>query len=147
MPDSQLITLADEVVSHLNGETFSQSFTAVRRILPFFELKDMGTLHVSVVPATVEQSLTSRTGINELLTIQIGVQKRVDPQDNATVDPLLYFVEQIGDSLRQTEYLLIGSAKAFWRENRVDPVALRDHLESMRQFTSVLSTDWMVMRT
>ncbi|MBI5864862.1 MAG: hypothetical protein HZB38_10205 [Planctomycetes bacterium] len=56
---STVIDIADAVVASLNAGTFSQTFEAERKYQPVFELPDMQTLHVSVVPRSV--SITTAT--------------------------------------------------------------------------------------
>ncbi len=48
-----LVAVADAVVASLNAGTFSQQFTAERKYVPAFELAEMQTLHVTVVPKSV----------------------------------------------------------------------------------------------
>ena len=42
--------IADAVTAELNAGSFSQAFTAERHYRPVFDLPEMGTLHVTVVP-------------------------------------------------------------------------------------------------
>mgnify|MGYP007112161168 CR=1 FL=1 len=56
---ASIIELADAIVTELNTHTFSQPVTAARHYLPTFDLQEMHTLHVSVVPTSVaSQELT-----------------------------------------------------------------------------------------
>jgi hypothetical protein len=48
------IEIADAVVAALNGATLGQPVSAERYYLPEFDLKDMDTPHVSVVPAELD---------------------------------------------------------------------------------------------
>jgi len=54
---SVITDIAEAVKDALNGQDFSQAFTAERHYQPLFELKDMKTLHVTVVPRGRDGSL------------------------------------------------------------------------------------------
>ena len=75
MPEAQIIALADAIVAELNAHAFSQSFTAERGYLPTFDLPDMGTLRVTVVPKEDEGGLDTRSSSAHEYAIDIGIQK------------------------------------------------------------------------
>ena len=52
MPQAQIIELADAIVEQLNAHEFSETFTAERGYLPTFDLPDLNSLKVTVVPSS-----------------------------------------------------------------------------------------------
>jgi restriction endonuclease Mrr len=128
-----VIELADAVVTELNAETFSQAFTAQRFYTVLFELKDMQTLHVSVVPRAISTTALNRSQDTYEYQIDIAIQKR----DNGTLaasDALMQLVEEIADHMNNrtlADCRCVGVSNA--------PIYSPDHLQEFRQFTSVLT--------
>lgn len=136
--------IAEAVKDALNGETFSQAFTAERHYQPLFELKDMKTLHVTVVPKGVTVVSGARGKNQHDYEIDVAVQKKLDAGDNTETDPLMTLVDEIADFFRFKR--LEGYPLAAWIKTENAPVYAREHLEQMRQFTSVLTLTFRVLR-
>ena len=136
--------IADAVVTELNGHTFSQALTAVRYYRPVFDLGEMQTLHVSVVPkgVTIERADRSRNQYD--FAIDVAVQKKFETGDAAELDPLMSLVEEIADFFRLRR--LTSYPDAVWVRTDNVPVYAPEHLEEFRQFTSVLSLTFRVAR-
>jgi len=150
---AEIIKIADAVVSDLNGNTFTAQFSAKRLYLPRFELKDMIALHVSVVPKATVITIADRRRTQHEHTIDIAVQKRInaDIGVSASLDPetdeldgLMNLVESIADHLRFRQ--LEDYPDAAWVGLANDPIYSVEHLEQMRQFTSLLSVTYRVLR-
>jgi hypothetical protein len=157
---SILLDTTDAIVTVLNEATLSQSFTATREYVPRVQLKDMDTLHVTVVPITTRGMVVNR-GLSkkQYFTLEIGVQQRsssVDPDDDKdTFDPLVTLVEEIDTLLvGQTQTVgsltMVGSTKIGGEENDEErdasrTVCLPDHLSEWRQFTSVSRFSFQVV--
>jgi restriction endonuclease Mrr len=128
-----IIALAEAVVTELNAATFSQDFTALRYYTVLFELKDMETLRVSVVPRSLASTALDRSKDSYEYQIDIAIQKR----DNGTLaasDALMQLVEEIADHMKNitlADCRCVGVANA--------PIYSPDHLQEFRQFTSVLT--------
>ena len=135
--------IAEAVVSELNGHSFSRSFTAVRLVVPSFELAELATLHVSVMPASAAQALETRACIKRDIHIDIGVQQKIAGDIEAEVPPLMDLVEDIAAFL--TRRPLADAADAMWTKTTVDPLYLRDHLVEQRLFTSIVSVDYRLL--
>ena len=149
---STLIDTADALVTVLNtasgDDTLSQDFTATRQYVPRVELKDMDTLHVTVVPITTRGMVVNR-GLSkqQFFTFDIGVQQRsteADPDDDKdTFDPLVTLVEEIdtllvGQTLTVGALTMIGSTQIGGEDNdQARDVCIPEHLDQWRQFTSV----------
>ena len=147
---SLTIDIADAVVAELNAAppgTFNPAFTAVRRVLPVFDLAEMADLHVSVVPRAVEIAGATRSASQHDVQIDIGVQKKLasDGGDlDQQVPPLCGLVEQIADYLRRR--VLQARPQSVWVRAANDQVYVPEHLSQMRQFTSVLTLTYRIMR-
>jgi hypothetical protein len=137
-----IVDIADAVVTALNVGTFSQSFQAVRHYQPVYELKDMGTLHVSVVPKGIELELFTRAQVQADVQIDIGVQKKLASLEGAEVDPLMHLVDEIGDYFRT--HALAGTPAVWFKTENV-PIYAPEHLAKLRQFTSVLTLTFRLL--
>ena len=136
--------IADAVVAELNSHTFSQPFTAQRFYRPVFDLGEMQTLHVSVVPkgVTIERADRSRNQYD--FAIDVAVQQKFQTGDNAELDALMALVEEIADFFRLRR--LTAYQDAVWVRTDNVPVYAPEHLEELRQFTSVLTLTFRVTR-
>ena len=136
--------IADAIVAELNAATFSQSVAAERHYLPQFELKEMQTLHVTVVPKTVVLASSDRSRSQRDYSIDMAVQKRLETGDNAELDPLLALVEQIADHFRGRR--LASFPDAAWLKTEQTVLYAPEHIDELRQFTSVLTLTYRVLR-
>jgi len=146
-----ILDIADAVVTEMNGHAFSEAFTAARFYRPLFDLKDMATLHVSVVPKAWSAEQSMRGGNQEEHQIDVGVQQKVadDPGPpavsmQAKMDALMTLVQEIGDFFRLRRLTTYQAAACVKVENT--PVFAPDHLQEYRQFTSVLTLTFRVFR-
>ena len=136
--------IAEAVKDELNDGSFSQDFTAERKYLPAFELKDMTTLHVTVVPKGRELETIARGAAQEDVQIDVAVQKKLGDVDGEAdeIDALTALVGEIGDFFARRR---LASVKAIWGRTENVPVYDPEHLREMRQFTSVLTLTFRVM--
>ncbi len=146
---STTIRIADAVVSVLNGATLSQPFTAERHYLPEFDLKEMDTLHVSVVPAELDEEIADRTRDRAEYKIHVAIQKRVVKSDGTgldmvAIDALMRLVEDIDDLFRHKP--LAGYEDAHWVKSENKPIYDPKHLKEHNQFTSLLVLTFRVVR-
>jgi len=141
---SVITDIAEAVKDALNGGTFSEAFEADRHYQPFFELKEMKALHVTVVPKGVAVVSGTRGKNQHDYEIDVAVQKKLDAADNAEIDPLMMLVDELADFFRFKR--LEGYPLAAWVKTENAPVYAREHLEQMRQFTSVLTLTFRVVR-
>ncbi len=135
-----IIDIADAVTEQLNTAapgTFAMAFTAVRRVLPEFELSDLTTLQVSVVPKASETQGSTRAASQFDLQTDIGVQKKLGLDLEAQVEDLCGLVDQIADYLRRRELTSLPGVR--WVQTSNDPVYVPEHLAQQRVFTSVLT--------
>ena len=141
---SVITDIAEAVKDELNGETFSQEFTAERHYQPLFELPDMKTLHVTVVPKGVEVTPAGRSNNHYDYQVDVAVQKKFGKGDAAELDPLVGLVEEIADFFRLRR--LTAYPTAVWRRTEHPTVYAPEHMDELRQFTSVLTLTFRVTR-
>lgn len=141
--DPLLLQVAEAVRYEINLGNYSQSVTAVRYYQPRFELAEMDTLHVSVVPRSITEKPLSRALTSYDCTIDVGIQQR-SGMDQTTLDELTKLVAEIAQRLRSNPLAALPDARLM--ELHLDPVFAADHLDELRQFTSVLSVTYRVWR-
>ena len=138
-----IIQIAEAVVAQLNAATFSQPLAAARLYAPSFELPDMETLHVTVVPRAISSSSLDRNRDNFSYEIDLAVQKKTD-MAHVSLDALMALVEEIADHFRVGPLASFPDARCMDVKNA--PVYSQEHLDELRQFTSVLTLTFRVVR-
>ena len=139
-----IIDIADAVAAALNdpGEPgFSQSFTAVRKALPAFDLADLAGLHVTVVPKGVEVTGATRSLSQHDYQIDVGVQRKLGSDLEAETAAMLALVDEIAAFLGRR-----AMAGAAWVRSVNEPVYSPEHLAEKRLFTSVLTITYRLMK-
>jgi hypothetical protein len=140
---ANIVAIADAITAELNGNSFSQPFTAQRQYLPIYDLRSMSDLKVTVVPKGVTSSSLDRSRDNFDYQVDVGIQKKV-PNQVATIDALMLLVEQIGDYFRGNRLSSYPNARFMNVENSL--LYAPDHLQEMLQFTSVLTLTYRLVR-
>jgi hypothetical protein len=138
-----IIDIAEAVVAELNGASFSQPVTAERLYAPQFELAEMTTLHVSVVPRGLSSASLDRSRDTFQYQIDLAVQQKVD-QANPPLDALMTLVEEIADHFRAGSLASFTAARCSDVVN--EPVFAPEHLTELGQFTSVITLTFKVWR-
>lgn len=139
-----IVDIADAVVSALNAGSFSQPIAARRMYLPQFDLTAMKDLHVTVVPKGVQILPGGRSHNQHDFAIDVAVQKKLERADNAEIDALMDLVDELADHFRFKR--LEDFPNAVWLKTDHQAVYAQEHLQEMRQFTSVLTFTFRVMR-
>ena len=144
---SLITAVADAVVAELNSApagTFAQAFAAARHYRPQFDLAELKTLRVSVVPKGIAITGLMRSANQHDVSIDVAVQKKVNPTDSAELDGLMTLVEQIADYFRLRR--LTALPTALWTKTENVPVYAPEHLEQKQVFTSVLTFTFRVVK-
>ena len=136
--------IAEAVKDELNASDFSQEFESERLYQPLFELPEMKTLHVTVVPHGVEMQGSSRSLVQHDYSIDVAVQKKFDADSPVELDPLMALVEEIADFFRLRRLEAVSGA--VWTKTENSPVYSQEHMEQFRQFTSVVTLTFRVLR-
>jgi hypothetical protein len=140
---SLIVDIADALAEALNGHEFSVEFEAVREYRPVLDLPDMKTLRVSVVPKGVVMVPADRSRVQHDVEVDVLVQKKLDAGDSTELDALMSFVEEIAGFLK---FKRLESVAASWVKTVNEPIFAPDHLEQLRQFTSVLTVTYRLVR-
>ena len=136
--------IADAVAAEINAGSYSQELTAQRLLLPRFDLEDMKTLQVTVVPKAVTTVPGGRAHNQHDYVIDVAVQQKLRTTDDSEIDGLLTLVDEIADQLRFKR--LTSYPNAIWLKTENEPVYAQEHLDELRQFTSILSFTFRLMR-
>lgn len=136
--------VAEAVVVELNGHAFSQPFISERHYLPVFELPEMKTLHVTVVPKGMTVTQIARNQAAYDIAIDVAIQKKFDAGDAAELDPLVALAEEIADFFRFKT--LPGPLRAGWIKTEHPAIYAPEHMDQLRQFTSVMTLTFRAMR-
>ena len=140
---AKIIDIAEAVKDELKIHEFSQTFTAERGYQPVYELPDMKTLKVSIIPKGVEIESASRTETWGDYKIDIAVQKKFAVGDNDELDALTTLVQEIADYMTMRN-LQTASGTALWLKTENLPVFSPEHMEQYRQFTSTLTMTYRI---
>ena len=138
-----ILAIADAVVAQFNATPFSQPVSAERHYQPCFELSGMAQLRVSVVPRSATSKSLDRSRDSFDYKIDVAVQRKVEPTPE-NLDALMELVEEIADHFRS--HPLAGFPAARCTEVENVPIYAAEHLEELRQFTSVLTLTFRVWR-
>ncbi|HBG25669.1 MAG: hypothetical protein A2Y10_02465 [Planctomycetes bacterium GWF2_41_51] len=137
-----ILQLADKIVDTLNDGSFVLPFTAVRTLFPFYELKDLSTLRVTVVPKSVNITTASRSSSEYDYQVDIAIQKAVKTPDDAEITVLAELVLAIAKNFRNKVYQDIG---AVCFKQSVDPLYSVEHIQPPSVFTSVVTLNFKVI--
>ena len=140
---ANIIDIADAVVTGLNSQSFSQSFTAVRDYVYDISLPDHSSLTVSVWPAGYETSPVARAAEEREYAIHVRVAKKVAvtsaTERKSSIDPMMLLVEEIANYIEPTETSdELGPDGATWvatDNNEID----YEQLNELNQFSLVLT--------
>ena len=137
MSRPRAVQIADAVVEQLNAGGFSRQFTATRKYLPSYRLRDLKDLRVTVVPTAVNEQSESRQTPRLEYEVQIGIQQQVDLDDASSIDPLVALAEEIKDRFRFQR--LTELPEAMLTAAEIDPLFVPDELEDKRVFVSIVN--------
>ena len=136
--------IAKAVVTALNGQEFEPKFTAVFSVKPGYELAELDTLRVIVVPKTVEIEKVSRSSAKYTVAVDVGVMQRIgnlSPED--AVEKLGELVDEIAYFLSENSLDKFPSASFLGITN--DPIYVPEYLTANRTFTSVLTVKYVLL--
>lgn len=140
---ASIVQIAAAVVSELNSGSFTQPFAAQRYYVPKFNLASAQELRVSVVPRSLTSKTLDRARDNFDYEIDVAIQQKVEPTIS-NLDALLELVEEIADYLRKQPLAAFPPARCIEVANA--PLYAIEHLEEFRQFTSVLTLTYRLVR-
>ena len=137
-------TIAQSVVAELNHHDFSLPFEAVFSVKPGFELAELDTLRVIVVPKTFEVASISRSSSKYLVSVDIGIMQRIGKMTPETaVETLGELVDEVIEFLKTATLAKFPAAQCIGVAN--DPIYIPDHLTQSRTFTSVVNVKYALL--
>jgi len=132
--------MADAVLQKIK-ESFSD-LQSERRYVASLELKDTKETRVIVVPKDISYERASRSHNNVQVAIDVALMKKFQKGDAAELDPLCELVEQI---LKLFDGKPLGDALCIKAQNV--PIYAQEHYEKWRQFTSLITLTFLVVRS
>jgi len=142
---SVMTDVADAIVAELNAASLSQPIAALRTYLPQFKLTEMQNLHVTVVPKGVVLASPDRCRSQADYSVDVAVQKKFSTGTNAELDLLIDLVQEIIVFFRHKQRL-DSFPNAMWLKSEVPVLYAPEHMEQLRQFTSVLTLTYRVIQ-
>jgi hypothetical protein len=139
-----IVDIAEAVKDVLNAAELSEEFTVERHYTPHFELKDMKDLRVTVVPSGITSTTMGRNRAQHDVDIDVAVQQKYTAGDNTELDALMTLVEEIAALFRRQR--LTDYNDAIWVKGKNEPIFAQEHMDELRQFTSVLTLTFRVMK-
>lgn len=140
------VDIADALVTALNTNqgVFTTPFTAVRNLLPIYTTEDLASLKVTVLPASLDETVFSRAACQDDFVIHVGVQQRIakDTDIETALPTLIGLVTEIKDFLKMKN---LTSASACWVSTKIEPIYSREHLQQDKVFTSLLVVTYRVL--
>lgn len=141
---SMASAVADAVRDELTAGDFTPTFKAVRAFRHDQTLPEGKELRVSVVPKGVTVTPAARAACTYLVEVYIAVMKKVPDARPETIDPLLALVEEIVDFFRLRR--LANYPDAAWVGTEIKPMVSTEHLEALKQFTSLITLSFRVVK-
>ena len=136
------LDIADALLTDLKGSVFSEPVTVVRRVLPEYELAELKTLTVTVVPKSVAIANVTRQSTSFEVAIDIGIQKKIGKDTDSEVLGLSGIVSEIVMFLNRRSF---PTLKARFKSIANEPVYAPDMLGEKRLFLSVVTVTYTVM--
>lgn len=137
---AKVVTLCEAVVDFLNGESYSQSFTATRTNAGVNQLEDTNDLQVTVFPGDYQVEIESRDAWRRTYSVFVVVQKNTDTKDDE--DEMLELVEEIESSLENEdmgEFVMVGLVGTLGGRTPVQA----DQLLTAGQFVSAIEVNYI----
>ena len=144
---SLALTIANAVKTELNSApagSFEIEFTAETKLIPAYELSELQTLKITVVPKTVSIAASTRSQSQYDISVDIGIQKRVGKNVEEDSLPLLKLADDISDYLRNQTLADAPWAKFLSVTN--DPIYDPGLLIEKRTFTGVLTLTYRAIK-
>ena len=138
-----IVGLADAVVADLNSEGWSLPFVAQRLYRPRFDLAELTTLKVSVVPRSMTIETASRADDGRRYQLDLAIQQKLEAETAGQIDQLLGLAEEIARFFRSRRPASLPQAVCVKVEN--EPVYAVEHLDELQCFTSVIRLTFLVV--
>jgi len=119
-------------------------FEGMRLYVPIYDRSYLKERRVTVVPREIDLLPLDRASNKVHAMIDVAVQKKFKKGDAAEIDPLVQFVEEVGDEFRLKRLTDFPQARCVKVQNSV--LYSVEHWEQQRQFTSLLTLTFELAR-
>ena len=134
----EVLQISKQLAAVLNAGQFSQSFTAAAKALPEYDLAQLKSLMVSVVPKSAELINLTRAATNLEIEVDIAIQKKVSKDLELDVEALLTLVSEIVKFVNRKD---LENAK--FKKVANEPIYSTEHLNDKRLFTSLITVTYL----
>lgn len=137
--------MAQAVAGMLNGASFSVPFESQVLLKPLFDLKELGSLKVTVVPVSLALEKIARGMSSGQYEIDIAVQQKLPAETMDTaIESLMDLVLEIANCLDNSplEYELGKHTASVKTE--IKPIYSMERLAEYKVFTSVVTVTYKV---
>ena len=141
---SIVAAVARAVASELEVGKFSIPFKPVFAFRHDQALPEGKELRVTVVPKGVAMAPASRGACAYDVEVWVAIMRKLGGGGTEILDPLLGLVEEITDFFRLRR--LEKFPEAMWTGTELKPVISAEHLEGLRQFSSLVAISFKVVR-
>jgi len=139
-----LTDIADAVAEELNAGSFSHEFTAVRLYLPRYKPADIKDLTVTVVMGPHGVEGATRGASQHDYTVMVGIQKKLDAETNAVIDPMMTLTEEILEFLARRQLASVPHVPCLLAE--MSEPFIPEHMDELRVFTAFIAVTYRAMR-
>lgn len=151
MADAMIDRIADAVLAVVQGATLSLTVTAAAASAPIFDLEDLETVRVSVVPVGVGEEIADRTRDQCEYRLQLILQRRVPLEGVTGLDETKLRVcrkvlEELDDLFRHGVLEESGERLAAWNHSEIVTINDPKHLHEKHLYTGVLTLTFLVLR-
>ncbi len=138
-----VLDIAEAVAHQLSSSELCVPFVASTSLRPVYTLEELGTIRVTAVPKAMEMTSLSRETSQFDFTIDVGIQRQVVPEDAEDLRPLVALTTEIFTLLQGRPLLDYPEAVVVKVTN--DPIYIPTHLDTLRQYTSVVTITFRLM--
>ena len=136
--------VADAVHAEIAESTFSLPVKAIRAYRHDQTLPEGKEIRVSVVPNGITMTPAARAVCSYTIEIYVVVTRKVGDARPETITPLLGVVEEVIEFFRLRR--LEKYPAAIWTGTELKPMVSSEHLENLKQFTSLITLTLKVVR-
>jgi hypothetical protein len=99
MPNARETDIANAIVTHLNAQSLSKTYTCKLDYLPDFEREDLTTAELTVFPSGKAITFASRVDNQYVYTFNLVIRCPVAPAKEPDISAEMYFAEEVIESL------------------------------------------------
>lgn len=147
--------LAEIIVETLNNKSafeFSQDFTAIRSYVPCWELKDLKELRVTVLVPAFTSTRHDRARWISDVTVQIGVQVKLDIPPNADPADASNLMTTAADLYQTVLFEISAVLRANPQQGEANMMAITEipydseHLQGQNIYTGLINLTYQMLR-